>query len=128
MVQIDILITDEIREAANLEAANSILHRNGVTVTRLDFEIERQCWITDTDPPFFISAEILYQIALPIARRMAEATPLLGPKLHAADVVADVRANPTGKSTDELIAACNDAVENRDKEGALRAIAELMHS
>lgn len=39
----------------------------------------------------------------PIARRMAQNGPL-GPQLHAADVVAEVRANPSGKSTDELIA------------------------
>jgi hypothetical protein len=73
-----------------------------------------------------ISAELLYDIAAPIARRMAQNGPL-GPQLHAADVVAEVRANPSGKSTDELIAECNRAVEERDRESALRAIAELMH-
>jgi hypothetical protein len=50
MPMIDLLITDEIREAANLEAANSILERNGITVTRLDWDPHLQQWITDTNP------------------------------------------------------------------------------
>ena len=129
---LDTLITEDIQRRAELEAASELMRfQTPFPVVRLEFDIMRQThrvWCGEhTQPLFEISAELLYQTALPIARRIAQKEGgLIANKLHAADVVREVRENPTGRTTDELIEDAQAAVECRDQDAALRAIAELM--